>query len=123
MDSTNLESQTPVLMMSMKTLNVMRDQKTGEVTITNNGNADVKTGSFVKWNVTGPGIKKIEIVPGSKGNTDHDNIWAVDPAPFGPKSWLGQVVDETDVQGYYSVIWFDEYNTPHVIDPLIKVNQ
>lgn len=101
----------------------------GEATLTNNGNAEVKDGTQVKWHITCPKIKGIQIAPGSKGfGALHSDIWEAEPVPFGAKSWMGQIKElgENDpgvIFGFYNLIWFDENNTPHVIDPLIKVNK
>jgi hypothetical protein len=108
------------------------DCKDGPVELTNNGNAEVKAGTLVKWTITCGSIKSIQIVPGSKGFSTHSDIWEVKPYPLGgnpeAKSWIGDtkiLTDEDDdiLYGFYNVIWFDENNTPHVIDPLIKVNK
>ena len=110
----------------MVTINV--ECNDGQVALTNNGNAEVKAGTLVKWNITCPYVKSIQIIPGSKGYFQHSDIWEVEPEPLGAKSWIGQTKllgqeDPNITYGFYSVIWFDQFNTPYVIDPLIRVNK
>ena len=100
----------------------------GKVSLTNRGNADVKNGTRVRWNITCDIVDRIVVYPDSKGHEDHTNIWASGPEPQGDKSWAGitRLLDDNDpnyILGYYTVIWYEKNNTPHVIDPLIKVNK
>ena len=112
----------------IQTINIYCNKVTGDVEVSGNGKATVHSGHFVKWNVTCSKITKIEIIPGSKGFAQHKDIWEIKPAPLGALVWMGQVKtlgdeDPPSIEGFYSVIWFDEFNTPHVIDPLIEVNK
>ena len=105
----------------MKTFNVSTDSS-GNVTISDNGNASVNKKSKVKWNVTGD-LDSIVIRPFiQEGQID---IWEEAPAPHpheSSKNWRGTVGDSAGDE-YYYVDWVKKDGTSGIIDPIITVNR
>lgn len=111
----------------MTTINVSTDSS-GNVTLSNNGNATSPRKGEVQWNVTGSLLKTIAIRPFIQPNTNQTDIWSAAPAPFPNNNppdnvsinWQGTVFDN-DGEEYYYLDWTKKDNTTGTIDPKITV--
>lgn len=105
-------------------INVSTDSS-GNVQLTENGNATVEPDSHVQWVCTGPELRSIVIRPVAQEGTDQRNIWQVEPRAQNndPRVWSGRVMNfDTRESQYYYLDWVKTDGTAGTIDPVISVN-
>lgn len=107
----------------MKTITVDVNAE-GQVTLTNNGNADVDKQEDVLWSVK-QSLTSITIRPYIQPDSGQIDIWSTAPAPFpntNSKNWQGTVGDVAGEE-YYYVDWEKTDGSTGTIDPKITVNR
>ena len=105
-------------------INVSIDQS-GNLQLTENGNAKVRPDSYVLWVCTSAEFRSIAIRPEVQEGTDQTDIWQLEPKgeEGNPRVWSGRVRNlEEKASQYYYLDWVKKDGTTGTYDPVIEVD-
>lgn len=108
----------------MATITVSGPDASGNLILSNRGNATTTPNSNVLWNVTGSSIASITITPSPK--TGQSNIWSSAPTNFPnttSKNWRGTVGGTNNVSEDYNIGFTLNNGNTGSHDPTISVNR